>query len=100
MLAALDFYLSKPKQIVIAGKPEAPDTRAMLRVAHRQFLPNRILLLADGASGQEFLSSRVEFLKSVKPLAGKATAYVCENYVCQLPTDDPATLEKLLAGKR
>jgi len=100
MLAALDFYLSKPKQIVITGKPQAHDTRAMLRVTHRQFLPNRILLLADGASGQEFLSSRVEFLKSVKPLTGKATAYVCENYVCQLPTDDPATLEKLLVGKR
>lgn len=100
MLAALDFFLSKPRQIVIAGKPDASDTRAMLRVTHRLFLPNRILMLADGVAGQEFLSSRVEFLKSVKPLAGKATAYVCENYVCQLPTDDPAILEKLLFGKR
>ena len=100
MLVALDFHLSKPRQIVIAGKPEAWDTRAMLRAIHRLFLPNRILMLADGAAGQEFLSSRVEFLKSVKPLAGKATAYVCENYVCQLPTDDPAVLEKLLVGKR
>jgi uncharacterized protein YyaL (SSP411 family) len=100
MLVALDFHLAKPRQIVIAGTPKAPDTRVMLRVTHRLFLPNRILLLADGAAGQEFLSSSVEFLKSVKPLSDKATAYVCENYVCQLPTDDPATLEKLLVGKR
>jgi len=31
MMVAFDFYQSKPKQIVIAGKPDAADTRAMLR---------------------------------------------------------------------
>ncbi len=100
MMVALDFSLSKPKQIVIAGKPNAADTRAMLRVVHGKFIPAKILLLADGAGGQAFLGKRLEFIQDVKPLDGKATAYVCENYVCHTPTPDLGKLASLLAAKR
>jgi hypothetical protein len=31
MLVALDFDLSEPRQIVIAGKKDAPETKALLR---------------------------------------------------------------------
>ena len=37
--AALDFSLSKPKQVVIAGEPGAADTKAMLRLVHARFIP-------------------------------------------------------------
>ena len=53
MLVALDFSLSKPRQIVIAGKPETTDTRALLAEVHRHFVPNKMLLLADGGDGPE-----------------------------------------------
>jgi uncharacterized protein YyaL (SSP411 family) len=97
LLVALDFHSRKPKQIVIAGKPEAADTLLMVREVHREFIPNKILLLADGANGQEFLAGNLEFIKSVKMLRARATAYVCENYVCKLPTDDLGKLRELLA---
>ncbi len=96
MLVAYDFHLDKPKQIVLAGTPDAPDTQAMLRQAFAQYIPNKIILSADGGDGQAFLGERVEFLKNVGPIRGRATAYVCENYVCQLPTNDPAELKALL----
>src|SRR5213079_247451 len=35
MLVALDFSLSKPRQIVIAGKKDAPETKALLGEVHR-----------------------------------------------------------------
>ncbi len=100
MLVALDWYLSKPKQIVLAGQAGSPETRLMLRTVQRQLIPSKIILLADGGDGQEFLSSRLEFIKSMKMLHGKTTAYVCENFVCQMPTDDLETFEKLLAPKK
>jgi uncharacterized protein YyaL (SSP411 family) len=31
---------------------------------------------------------------------GRATAYICENYVCNLPTADPNLAERLLDGQR
>lgn len=100
MLVALDFRLSKPKQVVIAGKLGDPGTGSMLKAAHDKFLPNKILILADGGTGQETLGRSLEFLKGVTMVDGKATAYICENYVCQLPTSDLKVMANTLFGKK
>ena len=97
MLVAFDFHLAKPKQIIIAGEPGSPDTLAMLREVHSRFIPNKIVLLADGAAGQKTLGEYLEFVKGVRMIDGKATAFVCRDYVCKLPTNDPAAMASLLA---
>jgi uncharacterized protein YyaL (SSP411 family) len=96
MLVALSWSRSKPKQVVIAGKGNDAATQAMLREVRRHFVPHEILILADGGTGQQFFADRVEFMKSVSKIDNKPTAYVCENFVCQLPTTDLKTLANLL----
>jgi uncharacterized protein len=96
MLVALSQTRSKPKQIVIAGKTDDAATQAMLREIHRHFVPHEVLILADGGTGQKFFSDRVEFMKSVGKIDNRPTAYVCENFVCQLPTTDLKTVGDLL----
>jgi uncharacterized protein len=97
MLVALSWARSKPKQVVIAGKADDRATRAMLGEVHRHFVPHEVLILADGGAGQQFFADRVEFMKSVMMIDNQPTAYVCENFVCQLPTTDLKTLANLLA---
>jgi uncharacterized protein YyaL (SSP411 family) len=87
MLCALDFYLAKPKQIIIAGKPDA----AMLKAVREKFLPNKIVALAD-----DRLVKLMPYTKEMKPVDGKATAYVCVNYACKIPTTDVAQLRRSL----
>jgi uncharacterized protein len=99
LMAALDFSLSKPKQIIIAGQPNAPDTRALLRLVHQRYIPNKFLLLADGGPGQRQIATWLRFVDSMRQKDGKATAYICENYVCKLPTNDPAVVARLLDEK-
>jgi uncharacterized protein YyaL (SSP411 family) len=96
MLSALEAVRAKPRQIIIAGKPDAPDTNAMLSIIRAKFRPEQIVLLADGGPGQKFLASHAEIYASFSPTAGKATAYVCENFTCNLPTSDPGKLRELL----
>ncbi len=96
MLVALSWARSKPKQVVIAGKADDGATQAMLREVHRHFAPHEVLVLADGGAGQQFFADRVEFMKSVGKIDNKPTAYVCENFVCQLPTMDVKKLAELL----
>jgi uncharacterized protein YyaL (SSP411 family) len=96
MLCAVDASLAKPSQIVLAGKPGAEDTRTLLREVHQHYLPNKLILLADGGEGQQWLGRKLEFLKTVGPIEGKAAAYVCENFVCQLPTTEREKLKELL----
>lgn len=102
MLVALDFSLAKPKQIVIASDAKSSGLAAMVDAAYGPYLGNRVILYADGGAGQEFLSRQLAFLKDVSPLKGQATAYVCENYACQLPVTDLTAFGKLLssAGKK
>jgi uncharacterized protein YyaL (SSP411 family) len=96
MLAALDASLAKPRQIVIAGPRDAAGTRALLREVHARYIPGKTLFLADGAEGQRWLAERLDFLKTVGPVDGKPAAYVCENFVCQLPVTESAKLKALL----
>lgn len=99
MAVALDFSLSKPRQIVIAGKPGAADTQALLRLVHERFIPNKILLLADGGEVQKQLAQWNPFFAGVAPVGGKATAYICEDYVCKLPVSNLEAVARMLDRK-
>jgi hypothetical protein len=96
MVVALDASASSPRQVVIAGKPNASDTQALLQEVNHRYEPNEILILADGGSGQAYFTQKIEFFKDVHPIDDKATAYICENFVCQLPTSDLAVVSRLL----
>jgi uncharacterized protein YyaL (SSP411 family) len=99
LVAALDFSLSKPKQIIIAGRPGAADTRAMLRLVHERYIPHKFLILADGGAGQRQIARWLPFVDAIRQRDGKATAYICENYVCKLPTADLQVAARLLDEK-
>ena len=97
MLLALEYAQAKARQIIIAGPPSRADTQAMFQHIHQRFLPHKILLSADGASGQNWLGKQLEIIESMRPMQGQATAYVCYNYACKRPTNDLAVLDKQLS---
>ena len=98
MLMALDFALGPTKEIVVAGPPDAPGTQALLAVIRHRYLPRSVLALHAPNDGA--IEALVPFLKQQTMVNGKPTAYVCENYVCQLPTSDPGKLDQLLGPTR
>ena len=96
MMAALTSFLGAPKQIVIAENKSSVRTTEFLDEIARHFLPEVVLLFADGGIAQEFLSERLPFIASMAPKDGFTTAYVCENYKCELPVIDIEQLATLL----
>ncbi|HEY4758404.1 MAG TPA: hypothetical protein VIH43_07575, partial [Chthoniobacterales bacterium] len=96
MLVALENSLGKPRQIVIAGKKDSPETKALLKEVHRHFLPNTILILADASEGQKYLGESNEAIRAMSLVEGKPAAYVCENFTCKAPVTDPKQLGDLL----
>ena len=99
LLVALDFSRSNPRQIVIAGKIDDEGTKALLKEVHRHFVPNKIMILADGGDGQKFFAEKNEAIEAMKPLDGKPAAYVCENFTCKAPVTDSKALRELLSGR-
>lgn len=83
------------KQIVICGLPDAEDTASLISCVNSLFLPHKVLMLADGNT-EGFLYDKLPILSTLVPQDGKATAYVCENFVCALPVTCPQELRRLL----
>ncbi len=95
-LCALDFYLSTPKEIALVGDRTATDTKTLLAEIYRSFLPNRVLV---GLSGPEGDPVRSPLTEGRLRLNDRATAYVCRQYVCGLPVNDPEALAGQLASE-
>jgi uncharacterized protein len=95
MLVALDFILSTPKQIVIAGESGDEGFAELAAAARARFLPHRVLLHADAVAREQWKSA-LPALAGMAAVDGKAAAYVCENYTCQLPVTEVVGLNELL----
>ena len=87
MLAGCEFHLGEPRQIVFAGAhPEA-----LVRAFYGRFVANRVVLRADAA-----LAQGNPALAAMHEIDGRAAAYVCKNYACQLPVTEVDALVELL----
>ena len=67
---------------------------------YSRYLPNKVVVLLDGSEGQKRLSEINPFFASIAAHPGKTTVYVCQDYVCRLPTSDVATLATILDKKK
>jgi len=94
---AADFMQHGKQQIVLAGDQATPEFLALLKVVHSRLLPNAVLLHADGGAAQTWLGGKNAAFAGMKPVGGKAAAYVCQNFTCQAPVTDPEALAKMLA---
>ncbi len=97
MLCALELALEPPRHVVIAGEPRAADFRALAAVLHERLGGRRLLLAADGGEGQAWLAHRAPWLAAMRPIDGRATAYVCEDFSCRAPVTGPEELRRTLA---
>jgi uncharacterized protein len=86
LLQAADFYLAPVREVAIVG----PGSEPLVRVVRDAYRPH--LVLAGGpADGVPLLEDR-------EPVDGRATAYVCEHFICQAPVTTPQELARALAG--
>jgi len=97
MLIALDWFLGPCRQIVIAGHPDADDTRRMFALIGRAFMPAAIRLLHPEGPIAAEIEKLAPWTAQQKPVGGKSTAYICEDRVCRRPIDSLEGLKKALS---
>ena len=79
------------------GDRHDEDTKNLVKVVHKVFLPNKVLIVTD-EDPNGFIRGKVKSVAALKKIDGAATAYVCENFTCSLPVNSPGALEKLLSS--
>ena len=98
-LCGLDFVIGPASEVIIAGYVNKEDTRLMLRDLRKSFLPNKIVVFRSESSTPPDIETIAPFVQSYSIRNGQATAYVCSNFTCSLPTNDPKKMMELLNKK-
>lgn len=92
LMCALDFALGPSYEIALVDGQSSEGIAKMLDALRSKFLPNKVVLLASGKDIHEI----AEFTRDLSQLNGRATAYVCKGYKCELPTNDPEKMLELM----
>ena len=100
MIQALDYVLYPDIQIVVVGRPDAPDTVAMLKALQTTFLADKVLILKPADKDQaDSIVKLAPYITNMTVIDGKATAYVCRDFVCNLPTTEISQMRAMLNSK-
>jgi uncharacterized protein YyaL (SSP411 family) len=103
LLCALDFRLARSQEVAIVWPEKRAEGRTrrrtekgvpnqMLDAIRDLYLPNLLLVGAPEGEGGDL----TPLLRDRPTVDGKSTGYVCERFVCQAPTTDPAALRHQL----
>lgn len=97
MLLALDFYLERPKEIVLVGLKDSFEAKEMSRRIHSLYLPNKTLSFLDP---KRPISGRwASMVQGKSPQDKPLMVYVCHNFTCSLPVTEWEALKGLLTVK-
>ena len=98
LLSVIDSQLSPPRELAIVWPGDRANSdsqvQAFLDVSREQFIPG--LLLAGGPSGEG--GDLTPLLLQRAAIDGQVTAYLCEHFVCQTPTNDPKELRRQIGA--
>ncbi len=92
---ALEYRRRPGVEVVIVGDPAAADTRQMLASLKKNASQQTVTILVKDTQDPtqaKLLSEVAPFTKPYAQIDGKATAYVCRNRICQLPTNNPQVM--------
>ena len=91
MLCSLSFVLNSPKEIIVTGDPVNEKTKELVNCVNEIYIPNKVVM----HSSEEFIKI-APFIEKLITGNKEPKVYVCENYQCNLPTDDTEKLKELL----
>ncbi|MCP4868691.1 MAG: thioredoxin domain-containing protein [Proteobacteria bacterium] len=96
MLAALDFDRGPAHEIILMVPTDRSDAEPFLKALRDRFVPHKVVVVTTPEEAAGPLGEVVAMVRNRPLKAGRATAYVCEKSVCQLPTSDPAEFARQL----
>jgi uncharacterized protein YyaL (SSP411 family) len=96
LMSALQRGAGPSLEVVIAGDAGARDTARLIATVRAMYLPQAAVLLVTPGKAGATIRELAPFAEAYEPVDGKAAAYVCRDFTCQLPTTDPAKLRTLL----
>ncbi|MEM7015498.1 MAG: thioredoxin domain-containing protein, partial [Verrucomicrobiota bacterium] len=97
LLHAVDFHEGPSHEIVISGKADSDEVNAMVHALRTSYLPNKVVILRPEGEEPEIVKF-APLTKGQTSNPGEATAYVCIEGACRLPTTDISKMLELVGA--
>ncbi len=88
--SAVDMLVSGVQELALVGDANSAEMRALLDAAFTPYRPNLVTALTPVPLGAD---AAIPLLADRTMRDGQATAYVCQQFTCQMPTTSRAVLE-------
>jgi uncharacterized protein len=98
MAAVLSASLAPNEQIIIVGRRDAADTKAMWLAANRTYRPFSVWTPVD-PDQQAALAVHMPWVAEMKMIDDKATVYLCRGFACDAPSTDPGVFTHRSLGE-
>ena len=85
MLTAFMFDFKNPKEVVLVGDSNDPETQKTISAIRKNYSPNKVILFKD-VSNPDALLQVAPWTKDHVMINGSPTFYICENFACKQPT--------------
>lgn len=93
-LQSMDFVMGPSREIIISGKIDDPQTEQFVSALQNQFLPRAVIVLNDPE--EDVIHSIIPYLADYGMRDDRPTAYICQNYACELPTNEPQKMMEII----
>jgi hypothetical protein len=96
LLLAADFRLGPGREVVVVGPGGAGRTRELLAVAREGYRPRDVLLLRPPGAEGDRVAELAPFTRQMEAGDRGARAYVCREFACDAPVEEPGALRAVL----
>ena len=95
-LIAYDLIFGPSYEVIICGKDRATDTKEFIDTLRSKYIPNKIVIFKSSGKVPSEITDIASYIKNYRSIDNKATAYVCVDFRCNLPTVDSKKMLELL----
>jgi hypothetical protein len=95
MLIALSTALFPSTEIVIVGRSDDAGTQELIRLINQSTILDT-LVLSKPVDQESDITRLAPFTSDLQPVNNRATAYLCRDYQCAMPTNDKEELVRKL----
>ena len=89
LISVLTMALTSSAEVIITGDPAREDTLAMLSALRQSYSPNMVAVFIPSTIHTPEITALIPYARDIRTLEGKATAYVCKDFICRAPTTTP-----------
>jgi uncharacterized protein YyaL (SSP411 family) len=96
-LLFVDFLLGPAFEIALVGHLGSKDVKNIMTSLNGIYAPNKLMIFKPCDSESHEILEVAPYLVNFEMINNKATIYVCRNFACETPTNDPDRMLFLLA---